>query len=636
MGQTDALVFEPAFLERWGHYVWHVLGPLGSGKTTLLKALAAFFDERAEGACELVEGGTRASLRYPVAWLDFSDFSAASFADALAYFAAKMSALYLSKLEDYEQCRYFEVMGRYLDVIEGLCDEEGLSRSLERLVSDYRGYAFDDDNERILILIDEVTRPYLFAAKFGYLKEMRNFMDRFLDIDHYEMDAGIVCTSYAPANTELAVSVKYLLDEYVNDIEPLAAHCRAKGLGLEESLRNTGDFSWHSFDACVGPKDCFDRLAAELGGALRPSAPPKIVFDAATRAFVSDKRGWVLEKQQECERRERERAELERIQFAAPLSKDCNVPSKFAGARTLSIEVADPQARMRLNAVLGAIFERQRQEENGIRSIEVYEQMHNIEDVRVGEGLRKMLERLRQRAERAGCHHCRVDDDHHWGWFHLERHGKDKRNWDIALVKVYLTHRDQALSQVLFEDIVSYLIDEGGYRMHAKIARCRRDDHICLWVSRDDFHLVEDYAAEHATDLVCTLPFVAYRGKLGITREFCGWKSYNGVVSELIAAYLAQVDDASDIDVVEMYDAYVRAWNGDLGDNEAFTRAFKHSDAQELLVLLETLDVLLGNASLDDGHLLLNCDGDMWHALGSARNWFEVQQEFEEMSRDDE
>jgi hypothetical protein len=147
---------------------------------------------------------------------------------------------------------------------------------------------------------------------------------------------------------------------------------------------------------------------------------------------------------------------------------------------------------------------------------------------------------------------------------------------------------------------------------------------------------VEDYAAEHATDLVCTLPFVAYRGKLGITREFCGWKSYNGVVSELIAAYLAQVDDASDIDVVEMYDAYVRAWNGDLGDNEAFTRAFKHSDAQELLVLLEALDVLLGNASLDDGHLLLNCDGDMWHALGSARNWFEVQQEFEEMSQDDE
>ena len=105
-------------------------------------------------------------------------------------------------------------------------------------------------------------------------------------------------------------------------------------------------------------------------------------------------------------------------------------------------------------------------------------------------------------------------------------------------------------------------------------------------------------------------------------------------MSELIEAYLGQVEDATDIDVLDMYDAYVRAWNWDLADNEAFTGAFKRSDAQELLVLLETLDVLLGNASLDDGHLLLNCDGDMWHALGRARNWFDVQREFEKMGKD--
>ena len=44
MGQTGTLVFEPAFLERWDHCAWHVVGPLGSGKTTLLNSIAAFFD----------------------------------------------------------------------------------------------------------------------------------------------------------------------------------------------------------------------------------------------------------------------------------------------------------------------------------------------------------------------------------------------------------------------------------------------------------------------------------------------------------------------------------------------------------------------------------------------------------------
>ena len=142
MGQTGALVFEPAFLERWDRREQHVLGPLGSGKTTLLRAIAAFFDERGEGARELVEGGAHSRSRYPVLWLDFSDFSAASFADALAYLAAKMSALYLSKQGCHERCWCFDDMRCYHDVIEGVCDEGGLGRSLERPVSDYRGWVF--------------------------------------------------------------------------------------------------------------------------------------------------------------------------------------------------------------------------------------------------------------------------------------------------------------------------------------------------------------------------------------------------------------------------------------------------------------------------------------------------------------
>ena len=42
------------------------------------------------------------------------------------------------------------------------------------------------------------------------------------------------------------------------------------------------------------------------------------------------------------------------------------------------------------------------------------------------------------------------------------------------------------------------------------------------------------------------------------------------------------------------------------------------------LILLESLNVILGNATIDDDHILLSGDGSLYYALGSARNWYEV------------
>ena len=75
-----------------------------------------------------------------------------------------------------------------------------------------------------------------------------------------------------------------------------------------------------------------------------------------------------------------------------------------------------------------------------------------------------------------------------------------------------------------------------------------------------------------------------------------------------------------------MYAQYVRAWNGDLPKDHPMSKEFRNANAQELLILLETLDVLLGSSERADGCLLLNGDASLWYALGSARNRYKLGQ----------
>lgn len=130
--------------------------------------------------------------------------------------------------------------------------------------------------------------------------------------------------------------------------------------------------------------------------------------------------------------------------------------------------------------------------------------------------------------------------------------------------------------------------------------------------------------SEYDELLYTPLEFVPYRKKIGITREFYSWSSYNGLVSELIALYLQNISSKDDIDVMDMYSKYVRAWNGDLEDNDSFGDRFKASNAQELIILLESMDVIINDAPLHDDNIMYNSNGKMWCALGQSKNWHEV------------
>ena len=653
MPSDNSPVFEPSFLER-KYFNWtNVYGCRGSGKTSFLLALRLYFgwghdtwqnDDHSEQQ-------NRSREWHPIIWLDFSGFGATSFEGAVLWFSLKMSQLYAAALRVRTHGHWhFDTYERCLDIIEGTCDQDVLACSLLEMVHIARHHSGPGYHScRPIILIDEVSRPLIYAAEYGFLNEMQSFMDSFLDIDHYELDGGIITTSFAPPNVDVDLRLIHLDNVPVNDIEPLARFCEQRGIELRADYRRR--MGWRTmryFDTCIDLKDCFAELTktskdmptatgqAAVGmGASQATCTvahrsTRIALSDETLAFVREGRDWARQQRAAHEQAELERKEQERREYAAPLSDSCEIPSRFAGVRELRMDAGNPEARESLNSLLQLLYAHKGPK---IVQRDVYDSIQGLNE-HAGRlhGISEALQKLKELAcARIGINRCSIDiHDDYWGRFDFE-YGEDNREYDdLSLVKVYLSTRDHTNCVALFQDVVTFLAQTCRHRFHAKVSRYKRSDQICLWVPRRDFFALERHIASY-DELVTPLPFVAYRNKLGVSREFCSWDSHNGVQATLISCYLQQMGDEASIDVLDMYSMYVRAWNGELDEDHPLTKEFMHSNAQELLILLETLDVLLGNAELTDDCLLLNGDGSLWYALGSARNWHAVQTSIERM-----
>ncbi len=149
----------------------NIYGPMNVGKTSFLNALRKYHS---------VAGGHDSGCdhgRHFVIFLDFSDFVAIAYIDTINYFRKKMSELYQAMYEEIKEgLGHYETLAGYLDVIEGICGTDELKKSLLSMVRFVRyGLTPKGDYFRPLILIDEISRPLLYAAKYGYLKEMTEF-----------------------------------------------------------------------------------------------------------------------------------------------------------------------------------------------------------------------------------------------------------------------------------------------------------------------------------------------------------------------------------------------------------------------------------------------------------------------------
>ena len=623
---SDGFVDFLPFMNRIGCRCMNIYGPHNSGKSTCLSAIRSYYSDKYD--YKNVFGGSKNVRedelnRWPVLFEDFSDFCEKTWGRALAYFKKAVSDLYISQLERcLEGLWSTDSLERYLDTIEGKLDEEKLSRSLLNLVYDIRRCAKESYvRSRPLILIDDVSRPIFYAAKYGFYKELMSFYDRFFDIDHYELTYGIVTTSFAPANVDASYYLKYITDEPVNRFEPFFSVSTKNGVELSpiniEQWIQTHEFFYERLDF----EKSFNEMRIPDGG--QELKCMEISLDTDLQGYIDQKRKWIKEQRILIKKAERERQKRIKKEYAAPLCDAVNINSSFAGVRRFEIQEYDRDTYDSLNRMLTELWDEYGKD---IKQRDVYRYIQRINTEKSKKIPGVDLEMLKSYADSKGDNYrVSIDSDQYWSRFDYAKKERDYGHSDLALIKVYLSLKNIKKAAEVFEDVVKYLCDKAGHLFHAKFtSEICRNDPICLWVAVEDFPGLERHTKRYENILCASLPFVAYRGCLGISRELYTWSSHNGVQADLISTYLKGVESRDEIDVIEMYDLYTRAWNGDLPDKHLMSAGFKNSDAQEFIILLTTIELILRKRQVDDDSILLSGDDDLWHALGRSRNWYQL------------
>ncbi|WP_406545572.1 hypothetical protein [Succinimonas sp.] len=234
---------------------------------------------------------------------------------------------------------------------------------------------------------------------------------------------------------------------------------------------------------------------------------------------------------------------------------------------------------------------------------------------------------------------CFINDASYFLYFQFQRPGEydeygNERYYSAASkVKAYLTFRDD-VSLEDFLAIVRYLADNCEEQFSAKIAKKRRIDHMCFWLSVRDFRLLEQYVAACEEKFVRAMPFVPYIGKIGITLELItAPESYNEGISLLLFAYVNSVKSREEMNVRDMYDRLIRM--GDRCDDCGFPGCegtFEHGDGAigAKILLLESADLVLRNKDPDKDCFIFRAarNSKEWRAIRDAWNWAGVRDDY--------
>ena len=201
-----------------------------------------------------------------------------------------------------------------------------------------------------MILIDEAGRPILYAAHYGYLEEMKKFYDRYLEIDHYEMDFGIVTTSYVPANVDVQYHLKYIEDVPVNEFAPLRRICAKNGIDLKTDYQVRCGFCREYFDESCDLDACYDEMVKETG-TEEVNDHLSIVLTEKIRKDLGRKRAWIEHCKKEEEEERKRKEEQSRREYAALLPENTKLPSAFRGIRELRMETKNTEKLCELNQI---------------------------------------------------------------------------------------------------------------------------------------------------------------------------------------------------------------------------------------------------------------------------------------------
>lgn len=304
-----------------------------------------------------------------------------------------------------------------------------------------------------------------------------------------------------------------------------------------------------------------------------------------------------------------------------------HISSRNVGIRDYLIDTDTP-AYQKLEQLVRGLFVKFGSNAN---HTDLFQEIHCVDDNVRSDWNEKYYNRLKQELDKYADRwkHLNIDKhNNHWCFVNGTPPNEDDEISSLMYIKMYISVPDDIHISTLFMDVVKVLADKGINSFTAKVSKYKRHDAICIWVSRQDFFLMEQFFKSREDEICRKLPFIVYRGNIGIGREMASWDSQSGIQCQLFAAYFSMKERPEDISLSEMYSLFVQGWNGDLPDDHPMTKEFKSENAQIMLVLLDSLDVNLGITELNDQHIFLQDDKRTWSPLCDENCWADVGEEY--------
>ena len=587
--RTDC--FEPFLCQ---HYC-SLTDCLGTGSSTFLKILACFIDEAVD-AKEVFNS-------YRVVLLDFADFEADNFEDAMAYMKGKMSELYKYYHKYFEpdggSFFYPDTYDSALDVIGGTASPKVLQRSLKTLLVQLRGYENHKIGSKLAVLIDNMVRLETTAAEKGYIGQMNAFLKVFIVHDVYKYcDLFLQVDDVEEDKDPWGYKDRYLVHRYFT-IFPF-------------------DIRWQHADMIVSKEEqqYFDTCLP-------------FVDEMDWTSYIAEGREIVKRAKDKEERERQEHIREEKSRYAENLSSDVPLWSPNMGIRSKELDRTSPQYAW-LNTLLREIFTKFRPD---FKTDDIYAYFQDFNDKEriVGktnklETLLKQLPYGNRKWKETGLTNC-------WScWVQVQYTSINDDSYSSpgksANIKAYAC-LNEGDAQQIFVDSLRYLLQNASETFGAKLSTISRSDMMCYWLSVKDFVHLEQFFKPYYHVMETSMPFVAYKGKLGISREFPGAdNSHNSTQAHIISDYLMTVSKVEDVDLENMYNYYIKKWNADIYKEGNYS-GFKGNSALSFVVIMDTLDAILSGKGISDDSLLISGDAKIWHILSNSKCWADVNEEWQ-------
>ena len=116
------------------------------------------------------------------------------------------------------------------------------------------------------------------------------------------------------------------------------------------------------------------------------------------------------------------------------------------------------------------------------------------------------------------------EDDY---WHRIVAHKKEVGDvFLLCFTKVSICINPEDAENLLIESF-QYLLDNASNTFHIKLSKCKRNEILVFYVTRNDFFLLEKLLNKYEHLMFTPMAFVPYRGKIAVGKDVSSWGSYN-------------------------------------------------------------------------------------------------------------